>query len=157
MRRLDTATKNAIIADRLAGIPGEMVARKYAVHEASVARIMMQLKKLTDVKSEVHHTTADYRARLKAKSIAAIESGLDPDPDKYKAGNLGVQVMKGIGEFQGDQPAAGGITVNICIPSTLARPERLVNGMPPEREDSKPLALPENTDQTEGSEDDHKE
>ena len=100
MKRLDTATKNAIIADRLSGIPGEVVGRKYGIHEASVARLVSQFRRQTDSKAELLQTAGDYRSRLKQRSIAAIDAGLDPSPDKYKAGNLGVSVMKGIGEFQ---------------------------------------------------------
>jgi len=147
MKRLDTATKNAIIADRLSGIPGEVVGRKYGIHEASVARMMKRFREQTDSKAAVNQTPGDYRSRLRQKSIVAIDAGLDPNPNKYKAGNLGVAVMKGIGEFGGERPATGGIPVIICLPPGLAAPEGYVINAPAEpeqlHEQSKPIALPE--------------
>ena len=82
MKRLDTATKNAIIADRLSGIPGEVVGRKYGIHEASVARMMKRFREQTDSKAAVNQTPGDYRSRLRQKSIVAIDAGLDPNPNK---------------------------------------------------------------------------
>jgi len=153
MKRLDTATRNAIIADRLNGIPGEVVGRKYGIHEASVARLVSQFRRQTDSKAGIHQTPGDWRNRLKTKSIAAIETGLDSKPDKYKTGNLGVAVMKGIGEFEGERPAIGGIPIIICLPPGLAMPEGMVIDVPPEPdrlcEQSKPLALPEAGNRTE--------
>lgn len=146
--KLDTATKNAIIADRLAGLPNEIVGRKYGLHPVSVSRMFGQFKKLTAPKSEIHQTTENWRDRLKQKSIAAIDAGLDPNPDKYKAGNLGVSVMKGIGEFAGEQMPGISITFE---PGALdwIKPKLVGSGSTDGRQSAMPVAdataLPEKT------------
>ena len=64
-------------------------------------------------RAELSKDLSHYREKLKGKAITAVENGLDCPDDPYKQGNLGVQVLKGLGEFNGDNPK--GDSLNILI------------------------------------------
>ena len=49
----------------------------------------------------------NYKESLKEKAVDAIKDGLDDPGDPYKRANIGVQVMKGIGEFTPDTGPVG--------------------------------------------------
>ncbi len=58
---------------------------------------------------------AGCRDRLEVKALKAVENGLDCTDNAYKAGNLGVSVLKGLGVFNDDSVH---VHVNQLINST---------------------------------------
>src|SRR5262245_51487973 len=71
----------------------------------------------------------DWRDRLTKKSIRALDRGLEDQTDNYKAGGLGRDVLKGLGEFTGD-------SVNVQF-------QALLNSVPPEWRDRYMVTLPD--------------
>ena len=57
--------------------------------------------------SALANPVGDYKERLKGKAVVAVEDGLECSVDPYKRCGLGVQVLKGIGEFEGENPLVG--------------------------------------------------
>lgn len=57
--------------------------------------------------AKVAKTLVNYQENLRQKAVVAVEAGLDDPADSYKRGGLGVQVLKGLGDFAPDQGAVG--------------------------------------------------
>lgn len=113
--RIQPAVKRAIIAEHAQGVPRKVLALKYDVSEATVNRIWKEfIQEASDLKLLTEEEPQKFHSRIRAKAVRAIEAGLDHDQDPYRQGALGVQVMKGIGEFKGDHDS-GQIKVNVMI------------------------------------------
>src|SRR5262245_12950393 len=95
----DDRTKVSIIADRAAGLTVREIA-KYDMHANTVSRVCRQFAKDDPRTEYAQGILSGYRERLKSGAVKAVESGLDHPDDPYKRGNLGVQVLKGLGEFE---------------------------------------------------------
>ncbi len=120
-KRLQIADKKAVIADYCGGMTQEAIAAKYNVHRATIARVVRDFKEECP-QAEITQGTAGYKDRLKGKAVVAVTAGLDDPTDNYKRGNLGVQVLKGIGEFSGDSPKGDSLNILIAnMPSSLYR------------------------------------
>jgi hypothetical protein len=103
---LPVKIKQAICADAVAGLRIKEIAQKHGCHRVTVSKVLARFRKEVP-DSILADPEMNYRARLKGKSIKALDSALDCDLDAYKRGGIALQVMKGIGEFQGDQPMTG--------------------------------------------------
>lgn len=100
----------AVIDAKLAGMPVKDICRKYGISQGTLYNWWNAFQRgeqvcNTKVTNKLGNapslasTASDYKQSLKAKSIQAITAGLDDDSDNYKRANIGVQIMKGIGEF----------------------------------------------------------
>lgn len=87
------------------GLSQQKIAEKYGISRATVARVVKAFKESCP-QAELSKDLSHYREKLKGKAITAVESGLDDSSDSYKRANIGVQVLKGIGEFNGETPQA---------------------------------------------------
>jgi hypothetical protein len=104
---IPNAVRNAIIADKAEGVSTKELAIRYDCSESTIRSIWRSFVQTSArVRSIAHETQQDTRNRLKGKAVIAIESGLDCERDPYRRGALGVQVMKGIGEFKEDNSGA---------------------------------------------------
>lgn len=95
-QRLSPAVLQAIVAQHLLNKPHKEIAKALDIHVATVARHLKKYRDLAPLAGE----SEDYRKNMRRYSISAITAGLRADADPYKRGSLGVQVMKGIGEFR---------------------------------------------------------
>src|SRR5262245_23013982 len=121
------ATMKAIFALRAQGFNNTEIGERLNLHPGSVCRIYRRVKQIetagmvpdtakappTDIE-----VMRDWKDRLTTKSIRALDRGLDDTTDNYKAGGLGRDVLKGLGELQGDS-----INVNM---------QNLIASVPPE-------------------------
>jgi hypothetical protein len=123
-------TKQAAFALRLRGLTNSQIGTKLNLHPVTVSRIFTAIKKLESAgvvpKEETKppsdtETLRDWRQRLTVKSVKALDRGLDDPSDNYKAGGLGRDVLKGLGELQGD-----GVNVHV---------QALIASVPPEWRD----------------------
>lgn len=102
MKRRQTITpaiEKAVIADRMAGLTTIEIGRKYELHRVTVSRIMSRFRHESP-QTEFASPAGEYRQRLKAKAIVAVEAGLDDPTNNYKLGNLGAVTLKGLGEWE---------------------------------------------------------
>jgi hypothetical protein len=117
---IDEPTRKAIIADRIAGFTNSQVAAKYGVHPMTVSKFFRRFQKEAP-QAEAAISATDWKQRLKVKSINAIEAGLDCQSDPYKRAGVGLQVMKGIGEFAPDTVPEVAVLLT-TIPGELRTP-----------------------------------
>src|SRR5262249_33920226 len=131
----DIKTQQAIFADRSAGLTVRQIAEKYGVHANTVSSICKKFAK-EDPRTELAQgLLSGCRDRLEVKAVKAVESGLDCSDNPYKAGNLGVSVLKGLGVFNDE-------SFNVHI-------NQLFNSVPPEwRERYLVTNSPEVTEET---------
>lgn len=119
---MSIATKKAIFALRLQGLSNAEIGERVNLHPVSVSRIFSHVKKLETagvIPEQLEEPPSDvevlrgWKERLTTKSIKALDRGLDDTADNYRAGALGRDVLKGLGELQGD-------SVNVSIHVLLA-------------------------------------
>jgi DNA-binding CsgD family transcriptional regulator len=116
--RLDEASRAAIVAAVASGQAQTEVARQFNVHRNTVWSLCNNVK---SVRNPANPLSPDYKEALKVKAIGAIHDGLAHKKNPYKAAELGVEVMKGIGEFQsGNQVNVSMATILTQIPEDIA-------------------------------------
>ena len=104
---IPAAVKTAIIADKAQGVPTKELAIRYDCSEDTIRSVWREfVQSAAKIRSVANETRAETFDRLKGKAVVAIEAGLECDRDPYRRGALGVQVMKGIGEFKEDVSGA---------------------------------------------------
>ena len=106
---------------RLKGLTNAEIGKKLGLHEITVSRLCSEVRKAT-AKTAIPETSepdqktilANWRDRLKTKSIRSVERALDDDTDAYKSGNIAVATLKGLGDFSGDT------SVNVNLQAFIA-------------------------------------
>lgn len=112
--RIPPAVKKAIIIEKANGAPSRLIAVRYDVSESSVSEIWRKFcTESAKVGTLAAESVEDTRKWLRGKALSAIDNGLSDDRDAYRQAALGVQVMKGIGEFKTEH--GEGAKVNIMI------------------------------------------
>ena len=112
--------QKAIILDRSAGLADHQCAKKYGVSVATVNRCWSRFAK--SAKAERHlaeEPIGVFHSRIRRKAIDAVESGLDHKADPYKRADVGVKVMKGIGEFDNDKTVINNFNIVAQTPAHL--------------------------------------
>ncbi len=96
-RQLTLAERSAIIA--ACAVPGAHkgnIARDFDIRQETVSRLLRDVKLVQNVSNPL---AADYKPALKHEALTAVKRGLKHKADPYKAANIGVRVLEGIGEF----------------------------------------------------------
>lgn len=94
--RVSLAERDAMILMRAQGMSVKTIAGKLNRAADTVAKVLQKARKNAEAEAP------DFKETMKTKAITAVNAGLDEESDAYKRGNLGVQVLKGIGVFIGD-------------------------------------------------------
>ena len=115
-RFLTELEKRAIVAERAAGMLVKEVARRYQVDPATVWRVCKQTQ--LAVKSPVF---GDWRSDMRVKAIDGVNAGLDCPDDPYKRANIGVNVLKGLGDFAQDQGQVNVTQLVSNLPESVTR------------------------------------
>ena len=131
---LAPVVKQSIVADRASGMKIKDIAKKHGLHRITVGKVIKQFKRDAP-SSMLANPVGDYKERLKGKPVVAVEDGLECSVDPYKRGGLGVQVLKGIGEFEGEKPLVG-IVIQIEGSRLASRYRNLEVKPEPEEADS---------------------
>lgn len=95
---LTDGEKAAIVMMRAQNLSYAVIGRRLGRNPDSVAQYVRGLKEA----AKGYGVEGDWKQELKEKSIEAIYDGLDCTESPYKRADLGVKVMKGIGEFRAD-------------------------------------------------------
>ena len=93
---LTVAQRQTIVAACAVGAHKGNLAKEFNVRPEVISRI---LRKVKEVQTESNPLRDDYRPALKEKALRSVRRGLDCHRDPYKAANIGVKVLEGIGEF----------------------------------------------------------
>jgi AcrR family transcriptional regulator len=118
--RTSEAERQAIIAERLAGVSVNDIAKRYGINPATVWRIC---KKTQETAAKL---ADDWRSKMRHKAIRGVNAGLDATDDPYKRAGIGVQVLKGLGDFRGDTD----LNVVTLVSSSPAGLERVIDALP---------------------------
>jgi transposase len=114
-RDLTELQKQAIIADRVAGLTVRAIAKKYGKSSVTIWRICKPLKELAgSALSESWRTEAQKLAQ------SAVNAGLSSKKDPYKQGSLGIATLKGLGLLETDQVSLNVQSLVTNVPPALA-------------------------------------
>lgn len=94
--KLPEATRNAIVAGRLAGLNPTALAKRYHCHVATVHRICRTVRQAARAISQ------DWRAEQAELAVSSVNRALRDTKDSYKSAAIGVQALKGLGVYQPD-------------------------------------------------------
>lgn len=112
--QIPAAVRQAIIIEKANQAPTQLIAVRYDVAPETVNRIWRDFcNSAAKVRKVADETPEETRTWLKGKALVAIESGLDCERDPYRRAAVGVNVMKGIGEFKSDH--GDGAQINVLV------------------------------------------
>jgi hypothetical protein len=100
--KITESDKLAIVTARAVGVSVNELAKRYDVSRQTISSVLAGLKNAKHKDAKEEFDAIVYRNRLRKKAYEGVEAGLDCSDDQYKRGNLGVQVLKGVGDFNGD-------------------------------------------------------
>ena len=110
--QLTAAARRAILVELMDGESVKVVAIRYDVTEQTVNRIKRDFIQANGNAFTLSNLKPDeFKTEIRRKAVRAIENGLECDRDPYRQGALGVQVMKGIGEFKEHQETNAKVAV----------------------------------------------
>jgi hypothetical protein len=112
--RLTDIQKQTIAVLRTQGMSNHAIAAKLGVHHITVSKAYSEFRR--DAAPVIDDVGKDWRNDLKVLAIKAVKRGLTDESDSFKSGSIGVQALKGLGEFE------AGNTVNI---------QAIINSVPP--------------------------
>ena len=117
--KLTDSDRAAILVARAAGVPVNELAKRHGVTRQTIHAVLSTLKnsRHADAKEEFDATV--YRSTLRRKSYKAVEAGLDDERDQYKRAGVGVQVLKGVGDFAPDN---GRGDINVFVQQVMELP-----------------------------------
>ena len=98
IKTLTDEQKQLIFAAVAIGTPKQQVAHNFGIHPGSLSRLLRPVKKAALAMES--NPFSNHKLRVKAKSYKAVERALDCKDDPYKAGNIGVKSLIGMGEWQ---------------------------------------------------------
>ena len=95
-QRMSASAKMALVAAVAAGMSKSQAAQRFGVHRNTVTALC---KAVSKVQNSANPLGEDWKLRMRQDAVAAVTSGLIAKRDPYKAANIGVKVLEGIGEF----------------------------------------------------------
>lgn len=111
-------TRRSIIQAKADGMPSKVIALQHGVSINSVNTIWSDFMAENNGDGLAEADEEKFKAGIRKKARRAIISGLDCDRDPYRQAAVGVNVMKGIGDFKTDE--GSNTQVNILINSVPA-------------------------------------
>lgn len=112
--RIPPAVKQAIIIEMASQTPVKLIAIRYDCAESTVRKIWAEFcAQASKVRRIADETPEETKSWLRGKALVAIENGLDCDRDPYRQAAVGINVMKGIGEFKSDH--SEGTRINVLV------------------------------------------
>ena len=117
-KRLTPHQRSAIVAEVASGRTQTDVAKAFGVSSQTVWTLVNAVRKQTDTPA-LARSQQNWRDSVVAKSQVAIDAGLDHDADPYKRATLGTLVMKGVGEWAGDNQVSVFVTHVSQLPADM--------------------------------------
>ena len=112
--RLTEIQKQTIAVLRTQGMSNHAIAAKLGLHHITVCKAYSEFRR--EAAQVIDDIGKDWRNDLKVLAVKAIKRGLTDESDSFKSGSIGVQALRGLGEFE------VGNTVNI---------QAIINSVPP--------------------------
>lgn len=115
-KRLSESQRRAIVAAYTVTGNQRLVAEQFGVHPNTVYTLV---KSVRDVKHSVVST--DWRSDMRKNAVSAVNAGLEASDDPYKRAHIGVNVLKGLGDFAPDQGAVNISQLFASVPESVSR------------------------------------
>lgn len=96
-RYLDSATKTAIVAAVASGMTQAQVAQQFAVHRNTVQTLCASVR---EVSNPANPLRKEWRESARTHAQQAVINGLKAKRDPYRAANIGLDVLRGLGDLQ---------------------------------------------------------
>lgn len=94
---LTRAQREALIAECALGERSKRdIAKSYNIRPESLSRILREVK---SVQSPSNPFADNYKTAMKIEAVGAVTRALRAKRDVYRAGDIGVRVLEGLGEF----------------------------------------------------------
>lgn len=103
-------------------------AERFELNRTTVSNLVKSVRE-----SRASVLSPNWRENMRPKAVTAVNAGLDHNKDPYKRANIGVQVLKGLGDFRGDQD----LNIVTLVTSSPAGLDRVIEALP-----SVPQTLP---------------
>ena len=94
--RFTESEKQALIAAVAAGGVKKQIAQDFGIKPQSLSRILRNVK---DVDHPSNPLAKDFKATLRHKAVASVTRALDSKRDVYRAGDIGIKVLQGLGDL----------------------------------------------------------
>ena len=105
--KLTDIQKQTIAVLRTQGMSNHAIAAKLGIHHITVSKAYSEFRR--EASGVIDDIGKDWRNDLKVLAVKAIKRGLIDKSDNFKSGSIGVQALKGLGEF-----AQEGNTINVA-------------------------------------------
>jgi len=128
--RFTEADRRAIVAYYMTCGSIRLTAEHFDCNENTVCALVKSVRK-----SQFSPLSEDWRENMRPRAVTAVNAGLDHTKDPYKRANIGVQVLKGLGDFRGDTD----LNVVTLVSSSPAGLERVINALPTDPSVPQPL------------------
>jgi hypothetical protein len=108
-KKLSLVQRQQVISAYIIGKSQKTIAADIHISPRSVATIIARYKQDTADQEDgkLRHELEDYKRQLKRLSITALVRALEDGSSTYQCGRIAIDVMRGIGEFAGDQLQVG--------------------------------------------------
>lgn len=94
---LDPPTKAALVAAVVAGKSQTQVAQEFGVHRNTVQRLCSAVQKVAHPSNPMN---PNWRDSARKHAQDAVLNGLKAKRDPYRAANIGLDVLRGLGDLQ---------------------------------------------------------
>jgi hypothetical protein len=114
--KLTEVQKQTIAVLRTQGMSNHAIAAKLGLHHITVSKAYSEFRR--EAAGAIDTIGNDWRTDMKIRAIRAVKRGLADQSDNFKAGNLGAQALRGLGEFE--------------QPTTAVNIQAIINSVPPD-------------------------
>jgi hypothetical protein len=99
-RLASSIVTQTIAADLATGLTRSEIARKYNISNGTVSYHIMKVRQSQMARARGERP--DYKSQMLVTAVRAVNAGLRCKEDPYRRATIGVAVLKGLGEFEGD-------------------------------------------------------
>lgn len=117
-RRLSETEKRAIVSLVATGVQINEAAQRFNLNRNTVSRLCKGVREVAN-----SGLSRDWRTKQVPMAVDAVNAALQDRTDVYKAGTIGVTVLKGLGEYKDESNQAGNL--NVFVTQINALPEHL--------------------------------
>jgi len=150
--RLGTGIVRSVIATDLNnGLTPDQIALKYGIHRNSAYYHVRKIHE-QQMKERDSDPRSWLRVKLEKPAVTAVLRGVKCKEDVYKAANIGVQVLRGLGLFEGDGSQVVNVQVQQAEDPVVARYLAIHGRYPTESEKLALAAKPVNGERIEEKE-----
>ena len=106
-----------MVADKALGMTNKAIAEKYGAHRNTVSRVCKEVREAVPISAL---SPVGWREDMMERAKGAVNAGLDAPDDPYRRATVGVQALKGLGQFDNEAASANVAVVFQNMPPAAA-------------------------------------